>query len=164
LPLFLGAAAELATLYPDLSFVIAGEGTLRERMVTRARELGLAARVAFVGTTDDVPALLASLDQFWLTSDWEGTPNVVLEAMAAGLPVVATAVGGTPEIVDDGNTGLLIPRGDQAALVSASRRLLDDPAEASDLGTKAQAAARQRFSISAMVAATEAVYREVLKP
>lgn len=163
LSLFLAAAADIVRSYDDVRFVIAGEGTLRERMAAHSRELGLAGRVEFIGTTRDVPSFLAGLDQFWLTSDWEGTPNVVLEAMAAGVAVVATAVGGTPEIVEDGRTGLLVGRGDLAALVAASRRLLENPGVASALGARARAVVSERFSISAMVTASESVYRDLAR-
>jgi glycosyltransferase involved in cell wall biosynthesis len=109
-----------------------------------------------------VPSFLASLDQFWLTSNWEGTPNVVLEAMAAGLPVIATAVGGTPEIVADGRTGLLVAANDEKALVAAACRLVQDRRAATELGSRARAVVRERFSVTAMVRATEQIYRSVL--
>jgi glycosyltransferase involved in cell wall biosynthesis len=112
------------------------------------------------GTTADVPGFLADLDQFWLTSDWEGTPNVVLEAMAAGVPVVATRVGGTPEVVDDGETGVLVEAGDPEAVAAAALRLAADAVLAGRLGEKAREAAERRFSIAAMVRATVAVYSE----
>jgi glycosyltransferase involved in cell wall biosynthesis len=161
LAMFLRAAAAVSSTRPDAKFVVAGDGSLRAEMTRVSNELGLADKVEFLGPVRDVPALLASLDQFWLTSDWEGTPNVVLEAMAAGLPVIATAVGGTPEVIDDGKTGVLIAATDVGALVAASRRLLENPDDARALGERARATVVERFSISAMVAATEAVYRDV---
>jgi len=163
LPLFLRAAAEISATFAETTFVIAGDGALREQMIRSVRELAVDRTVELIGTIDDVPTFLAGLDQFWLTSDWEGTPNVVLEAMAAGLPVIATAVGGTPEIVDDGTTGVLVAPGDLPGLVAASRRLLENPREADTLGERARSAVQERFSISAMVAATEAVYRDVAR-
>ena len=156
--LFLRAAAEIAALRPDASFVVGGDGSLRASMATEAAASALGERVRFLGPVADVPGLFARLDQFWLTSDWEGTPNVALEAMAAGLPVIATAVGGTPEILEHGATGILVPPRDVAAIVAASRRLLEKPREAEALGRRARAAVTERFSIPAMVAATEAVY------
>ncbi len=161
LRVFLLAAADVSSSRSDVVFVVAGDGSLRGEMARVSRELDLADKVEFPGSVGDVPALLASLDQFWLTSDWEGTPNVVLEAMAAGLPVIATAVGGTPEVIDDGSTGVLVAARDVAALVAASRRLLENPGEARALGERARATVVERFSISAMVMATEAVYREI---
>jgi glycosyltransferase involved in cell wall biosynthesis len=159
---FLRAAAAIAAKRPDARFEIAGVGTLRHPLEELARTLGLERKVRFVGAVADVPDFLAGLDQFWLTSDWEGTPNVVLEAMAAGLPVVATAVGGTPEIVEDRVTGRLVPRGGVEAIAEAAEGLAADPEAACALGVRAQAAVRARFSIAAMVAATECVYRAIL--
>lgn len=163
LRVFLRAAAAVSSVRPDARFFVAGDGSLRAEMTRVSSELELADKVEFMGPVRDVPALLASLDQFWLTSDWEGTPNVVLEAMAAGLPVIATAVGGTPEVIDDGKTGVLVAATDVEAVVAASRRLLENPDEARALGERARATVVERFSISAMVAATEAVYRDVAR-
>jgi glycosyltransferase involved in cell wall biosynthesis len=109
----------------------------------------------------EVPEFLARLDQFWLTSDWEGTPNVVLEAMAAGLPVIATAVGGTPEIIDSDRTGILVAAGDVASLVAAAGRLVHDRRAAEEMGERARVAVKERFSIAAMVHGTECVYEAV---
>lgn len=163
LDLFLRAAKRLVDRGVDATFELAGTGTLSARLESKARSLGLGERVRFVGPVADTPGFLAGLDQFWLTSDWEGTPNVVLEAMAAGLPVIATAVGGTPEILADGRTGVLVSAGDEGALVAASERLAGDPGAAAKLGAHARAEVRTRFSIAAMVAATEDVYRTVLE-
>ena len=159
--LFLRAAAAVAASRPDVSFVVAGDGSLRHSMMAEADAVGLGQRVRFPGPIEDIPDLFSRLDQFWLSSDWEGTPNVVLEAMAAGLPVIATSVGGTPEILEHGETGILVPPRDVTAIVAESRRLLENPREAETLGQRARVAATERFSIPAMVAATEAVYREV---
>src|SRR5205085_8446462 len=110
----------------------------------------------------DIPEFFAGLDQFWLTSDWEGTPNVVLEAMAASLPVIATRVGGTPEVIADGETGILVDAGDAAAVAAASLGLVTAPAEAKAMGARARTAAAERFSIEAMVRATSEVYEQAL--
>jgi len=161
LGMFLRAAREVAAAYPNATFEIAGAGSLLGEMTQAVHELGLAERVRFVGPVKDVAGFLAGLDQFWLTSDWEGTPNVVLEAMAAGLPVIATAVGGTPEILDVDRTGILVNAGDTASLVAAAYRLLHDRRKAQAMGERARAAVRERFSIAAMVEATERVYESV---
>jgi glycosyltransferase involved in cell wall biosynthesis len=161
--MFLRAAREVAAVHPDARFEIAGTGSLLDEMAGVARELGLADRVRFLGPVADVPEFLAGLDQFWLTSDWEGTPNVVLEAMAAGVPVIATAVGGTPEIVDSDRTGILIDAGDVAALVAAACRLMHDRRAAEEMGERARSAVKERFSIAAMVHATERVYASVTR-
>lgn len=161
LEMFLRAAREVATTFPDATFEIAGTGSLLDKVTATARELGLAERVRFVGPVADVPAFLAGLDQFWLTSDWEGTPNVVLEAMAAGVPVIATAVGGTPEIVESERTGVLVAAGDAASLVAAACRLMQDRRAADEMAERARVEVRERFSIAAMVEATERVYATV---
>jgi glycosyltransferase involved in cell wall biosynthesis len=158
LGLFLRAAREIAAANPTATFEIAGAGSLLDVMSAEARALGVAERVSFVGPVADVPGFLAGLDQFWLTSDWEGTPNVLLEAMAAGVPVIATAVGGTPEIIEAERTGLLVPSGDVTALVAAASRLMQDRRLAGAMGERAREAVRDRFSIAAMVRATERVY------
>lgn len=161
LGMFLRAAREVAATHPDARFEIAGTGSLLDEMTAAARELGLADRVRFLGPVADVPGFLAGLDQFWLTSDWEGTPNVVLEAMAAGVPVIATAVGGTPEIVESDRTGILVAAGDVASLVADACRLVHDRRAAEEMGERARVAVKERFSIAAMVHATERVYESV---
>lgn len=159
---FLDAAGLVLVERPDAVFEIVGEGSLRETFVREAERRGLAASVTLPGTRSDVPVFFAGLDQFWLTSDWEGTPNVVLEALAAGLPVIATRVGGTPEVVDDGETGVLVEAGDSSAIARASLELAADPERAAAMGRRAAQAARERFSIAAMVEATTRVYEAAL--
>lgn len=163
LELFVRAAEKVAASRSDATFEIAGSGSLGPRIERLAAQLGLSGRLRLCGPVADVPGFLAGLDQFWLTSDFEGTPNVVLEAMAAGVPVVATAVGGTPEILGQGALGRLVPPRDVDALVAASLELAADPGSARALAARARAAVSERFSISAMVAATEGVYRSVLR-
>jgi glycosyltransferase involved in cell wall biosynthesis len=109
---------------------VAGIGELREALEARAGELGIAERIRFVGKVahDEVPWWMAAGDVFCLPSLSEGLPTVVCEAMACGRAVVATAVDGTPEIVDDGATGLLVPPREAPALADALERVLDDPA------------------------------------
>ena len=143
-------------------FEIVGEGSLRPQLEALSKARGLADAVTFRGTTADVPGFLGSLGQFWLTSDWEGTPNVVLEAMAAGLPVVATRVGGTPEVVDNGRTGLLVAAGAAGDCAKAACSLWKQPESAVAISRAARAAAEQRFSLKAMIESTIAVYNRVL--
>lgn len=162
LGVFLSAAEGFLREHPRTRFTVVGDGSLRGHYIDEARRRGLAGAVTLPGTTADVPGLLAGLDQFWLTSDYEGTPNVVLEAMAAALPVVATRVGGTGEVVEDGCTGLLVGAGDADAVLGAGLRLAADPAAAAAIGRAARETVRERFSLDAMVAATRAVYAETL--
>ncbi len=117
-----------------LRWVICGEGALRERLQTQARAAGLAERVVFTGFSSEVPRLLAAADVFVLPSRHEGLGMAAIEAMAAGLPVVASRVGGLPEVVVDGETGLLVPVGDAGALAAAIRRCAHDRDWAQALG------------------------------
>lgn len=118
------AAAPVCRAYPTAMFVIAGHGQLHDDLARQAADLGLADRVHLLGFREDVPALLQAIDVFALPSLSEGLPLAVIEAMAAGRPVVATAVGGTCEVLRDDDTGLLVPPGDPAALAAGIGRLL----------------------------------------
>ena len=145
---------EAARLVPEAEFVIVGEGELREELERRAEGL----RVRFLGSRHDVPELLASFDVFAFPSLFEGRCLAVVEAQAAGVPVVATAVGGIRETVVDGETGLLVPTGDPAALAVAIRRLLEDRASAQAMAAEARRRVRERFSVDRMVEETLRLY------
>ncbi|HEY2773600.1 MAG TPA: glycosyltransferase [Candidatus Binatia bacterium] len=162
LDVFLDAAARVLAERPDASFEIVGDGSLREHYQAEVERRGLAASVRLPGVRSDIPEFFAGLDQFWLTSDWEGTPNVVLEAMAAALPVVATRVGGTPEVIDDRHTGRLVEAGDAEAVAAAALELAADAGAARRMGAGAARAASESFSIRAMVDATATVYEAAL--
>jgi len=163
---FLDAAARLLARFPHARFWIVGDSitpAYREELAARAEALSLRERTAFLGFRDDVPALLRQVSVSVLPSLSEGLSNVVLEAMAAGVPVVATAVGGTPELIRHGETGLLVPPRDAAALSAAIGSLLEDPARANALGAAARREAAQRFSLQAMVRETERLYERLLQ-
>jgi glycosyltransferase involved in cell wall biosynthesis len=159
----LGTLLDAAALVPDAVFAIAGEGDERSMLETRIRQLGLEGRVRILGQRDDIPALLASCDLFVLPSLFEGLPLSVLEAMAAGKPVIATAVPGTREAVSEGETGLLFPPGDAPALARAVTSILADRSLAARLGRAGQVRVRQEFSAEMMTRQVEAVYGEVLR-
>jgi glycosyltransferase involved in cell wall biosynthesis len=125
---------------------IAGDGPDRPALEAEIDRLGLS-NVELLGTRDDVPELLAGADVFVLASDSEGMPMSVLEAMAAGLPVVASAVGGVPELVRDGETGALVPPRDSAALAGALRRIVSDPALVDRLGEAGRQRVEREFSL-----------------
>jgi glycosyltransferase involved in cell wall biosynthesis len=148
---------EAAALVPEARFVLVGDGELRLELERRAAELEIADRVTFTGAREDVPELLASFDVFAHPSLFEGFCLAVLEAQAAGVPVVATPVGGIPETVVDGETGLLVPTRDPAALAAAIRRLLEDREFAQRLADAARLSAR-RYSTERMVEETLKVY------
>jgi glycosyltransferase involved in cell wall biosynthesis len=153
-----------AALVPDATFVLAGDGPLRAELEQRARELGVAGRCLFLGERADVPDLLAAADLFLLPSLWEGLPLSVLEAMAAGRPVVATAIGGTDEAVTDGVTGLLVPPRDPAAIAAAIARLRDDPGLAERLAAAGRARVEREFSSRATAERVMRIYDAVSSP
>lgn len=141
----------VCSTHPEALLVIAGDGPCRSDLQQLVESLGQSARVRLLGSRDDIPTVMAALDIFALPSLAEGMSNTVLEAMASGLPVIATRVGGSPELVEDGVTGVLVPRQDQAALAAAVAAYVRDP----DLGRRHGCAARERarahFSLERMV-------------
>ncbi|HYZ78543.1 MAG TPA: glycosyltransferase [Gaiellaceae bacterium] len=145
---------EAARLVPEAEFVVVGDGELREELERLAEGL----RVTFLGARDDVPELLASFDVFAFPSLFEGLCLAVIEAQAAGVPVVATPVGGIRETVVDGETGLLVPTRDPPALAAAIRRLLEDRPAAEAMAIEARRRVRERFSTERMVEATLHLY------
>jgi len=147
---------------PDVYAVIIGDGPERARLTALSEGLGLANRVYFPGHQGDVWPWLAALDVFALSSDWEGMSNALLEAMAAGLPVVATEVGGTPDVVVDGTTGLLVPRRDPAALAEAVASLVNDADTRCRMGRAGQERVLQHFSIERTVERTQSLYEQLL--
>lgn len=159
----LDAWPEVMRAYPDARLLLVGDGSLRDALAGQARRLGVAESVIFTGFRADVPRLLDAIDVAALPSLHEGMPLTVIEAAAAGRPVVATAVDGTPEVVRDGQTGYLVPAADPAALARAVLVLLADPAGAARMGEEASRWARERFDIDAHVEATARVYREVAR-
>lgn len=161
--LFLDAAAAIAAVRDDVEFLIVGDGSLRAELEDRAAAPGLEGRVHFVGAREDVPSILKLLDVFVLSSRSEGMPNAVMEAMAAGLPVVATGVGGVPEIVDDGVTGILVADGDVRRLTDSVLGLLSDPARAELMGSAGGELARERYDVRAAVRRVESAFDALLR-
>ncbi len=141
----LRAAPRILARHPDASVTLVGGGPRRDALETLTRALGIGDRVRFLGECRDVAPVLAEHDLFVLPSRSEAFPNALIEAMATGLPVVATAVGGIPEVVRPGVNGLLVPPDDDAALADAVLGLMDDPARAAALGRAARA--RRRTSL-----------------
>lgn len=162
LDVLLDAAARLAPAHPDVVFRVAGEGEERGALEHGAARRGLGERFVLDGRVKDVPGFLAGLDVAVLCSRAEGMPNAVLEYMAAGRPVVATAVGAVPELIEDGTHGLLVPPGDAGALARAIARLLADPGLARRLGEAARWRARERYGREAMVRRFEDFYAGLL--
>jgi glycosyltransferase involved in cell wall biosynthesis len=164
---FLRAAALIASKHPQARFVIVGGNNIdheyEDELKRLAERLGLKERVLFTGFRTDVPDLLAAFSVVVSPSlGLEGLSNSLLESMAAGVPVVATRVGGTPEIVEDGVTGLLVSPGDPDALAAAISRLLHDKTTATRLGQSARRRVFSRYSLEQAVASTERLYHELL--
>ena len=143
----LHAFAEVSALRPDVDLLLAGDGGLRETLEHLATDLGIAPRTQFLGVRADVASLLRASDVFTLTSVSEAASITLLEAMASGLPVVVTAVGGNPEIVRDGVDGLLAPRGDSHAVALALLRVLEDRRLAESMGQSGAERVRTHYRL-----------------
>jgi glycosyltransferase involved in cell wall biosynthesis len=156
------AAGLVAATHPHVTFHIAGEGELRRTLEELVADLKLTDRIFLPGTIQDVPGFLAELDIAVLCSHSEGMSNAILEYMAAGKAIVATAVGGNGQLLDHERHGLLIPPGDPQLLAEAMRQLLDDPALALCLAQAARKRVEERYSREAMVRRFEAFYHDLL--
>ena len=148
----------------DLPWVLEliGDGPLTQAVQQKTSDLGLASRVEFSGLCNDVPSRLAGSDVFVLASSWEALPLSILEAMRAGLPVVASDVGGVSESVTDGMTGFLVPKGDKAVLADRLVRLLGDAALRRKMGLAGRAAYEREFSFEVMYRRTLKIYTDLL--
>ena len=145
----------------DATLVVVGDGPLRAELAAGAERLGIRSHVRLLGDRADVSAVLAALDVFVLPSRTEGMSNALLEAMAMARPVVATAVGGTPEVIADGESGLLVAADDPTAMAAAIGRLLDAPVLAARIGAAARQTVEARYGARSMVRRLEAVYAAV---
>jgi glycosyltransferase involved in cell wall biosynthesis len=157
------AVAPLVEQWPQLHFVWAGEGEQRPLLEAKLATHNLTSHIHLLGNRADVPHLLAASDLFLMPSQWEGISVAILEAMAAGLPVVATAVGGTPELVIHNETGLLIPPQDPEALAQAVSHLLSHPEQAAQMGQNGRQRAATHFTIQRMVTQIETLYERLLR-
>jgi glycosyltransferase involved in cell wall biosynthesis len=156
----LDAAPGILAGCPEARFLLVGDGELRPTLEAQARMLGVADRVVFTGFREDVPALLAGMDIVVLPSLNEGMGRVLVMAMALGKPVVASRVGGVPELLQEGAAGCLVPPGDSSALAETLRGLLLNPARAKAMGETGRRRAA-RYGARAMVEALTQLYREV---
>jgi glycosyltransferase involved in cell wall biosynthesis len=160
----LQAAALIRQTHPQVRFRIIGDGPLRAALQARARELGVSGIVEFLGARDDVPVQMQEFDVFVLPSLWEGLPYVLLEAMAAGVPIVTTDFSGVREVISDGVEGVIVPSGNPQALATALVDLLKDHARRAERGTKGAQLVKERFSLDAMVERTLEVYARAMRP
>jgi glycosyltransferase involved in cell wall biosynthesis len=159
----LKAVPSVVERFPRVHFVIAGPDPLKYGQSLREMAKSLCPHVSFLGDCDDVPELLAALDIFVLPSLSESLPNALMEAMSAGRPVIASAVGGCKELVTHGLNGILIPPQDPGALAREIIRLLEEPATRERLGNAARRSAESKFDINQAVGRLEAIYDELLE-
>lgn len=162
-PNMLGAFAQVLRQRPDSLLLLVGKGSLQLETEALARMLGLEGRVRFLGVRRDVPELMSAVDGYVLSSAWEGMPVVLLEAGASGIPIVATAVGGNPEVVLDGRTGFLVPPGDPAGLAKAMLRLAAlPPDQRRRLGELGREHIDARYGLHHIIDLWEELYRDLL--
>jgi glycosyltransferase involved in cell wall biosynthesis len=156
--LWLETAAAIAAARPDSRFVLAGYGNLAKQVERRIETLGLAERVILSGSSKDVGSIYAALDVVLLTSRFEGTPNVLIEAQAAGIPVVAPDVGGVNEALLDGVTGILVGNRKASSFARAVLKILEDPGWRERATTEGPAFVSKRFGHQRMIDDTIAAY------
>ena len=159
---FVEGAARVIQEHPEAQFALVGEGPLRETVTLRAQALGLNGAVRLLGWRDNAARLMAAANVVSLTSEWEGIPHTLLEAMAMSRPVVAPAVNGCSEIIVDGATGFLTPPGDTASWASRVSHLLNNPALMDEMGRRGRERVEAKFSQREMVAQIESVYQFVV--
>jgi glycosyltransferase involved in cell wall biosynthesis len=161
--LFLDAARSMVDSGTSARFVIIGDGELRDILQNYASERGLSSRVRFLGWRKDMVPVYSGLDLLTLTSDNEGTPVALIEGMAAGVPVVATAVGGVGDVVRDGITGRLVPPGDPDALSRAWQAALSETAATERMRREARREVEERFGQERMLSAMAALYEDLIR-
>ena len=160
---FLEAAGWVAAQLPSVSFVLIGDGPLRAQIQQRIMQAGLRERVHLLGQRVDVLQILPAVDVCVLATHHEGCANVIMEAMAAGKPVIASRVGGNGELIVEGETGRLVSPRDAQSLAEAMLALLGDPQQASRMGARGRERITQHFGIDRAVAKTAALYVELLE-
>jgi glycosyltransferase involved in cell wall biosynthesis len=158
----LEAFARLAPDFPQATLLLVGDGPDRSILEQQAARYHLSQRVTFMGEQTDVPSLLAAMDVLALPSLHEGMPNVVLEAMTAGLPVVASRIGGVPEVVIHGETGWLVAAADPGALCNAIINLLNDPSRAQAMGKAGRQRVERLFNLLDTISITESLYEQLM--
>ncbi len=156
------AADLLKVIRDDVHLLIVGDGPHRDRLRRYRNQVAIRDKVHFLGSRDDVPRLMPHFDAFWSTSRLEDQSSSLLEAMAAGVPVVASDIPGTRDLVVHETTGYLVPLGDRAAVARNTNRLLDNAELAQRLGQAGKQKATQEFSIPSMLARYTELYKEVI--
>lgn len=162
-PWLIRAAADVVRMHPDVRFLLVGDGEMRPAFERLAREAGVDREIVFLGPRQDVPAVLSCCDIAVSSSTAEGFPNAVLEYLAAGLPTIATAVGGTQEIIQDGVTGLLVPPRDERALSAALLRLLADPRAGRSMAVAGGQYVAENFTFPRLLSSITQLYSKLLE-
>lgn len=161
-PQVLEAVARVAKAHPDFRLVLVGDGVESERLIHQSRELGIDRNVVFAGRRRDAAKLMGAFDFSVLGSSQEGFPNVIMESLACGVPVVSTAVGGVEELITDGVNGRLVPFGDVVAMAGAISWMIEHPDERKRMGAAGRERVAAEFSTERMISATEEIYDELL--
>jgi glycosyltransferase involved in cell wall biosynthesis len=156
------AADLLKVIRDDVHLLVIGDGPHRARLERFRRQVEIEDRVHFLGHRDDVPRFMPHFDVVWLASEYEGLPNVIMEAMAAAVPVVASDIPGNRDLVVPGETGYLVPLGDRAAFARQTRMLLDDAELSRGFGASGRERVLREFSVERMISRHVALYRELL--
>lgn len=159
---FLKALKEVCNRHSNVCALLIGDGDLREQLEMLSFELGLKDKVFFLGTRDDVQKLLRGIDIFVLPSLFEGMPNAIMEAMASKKPVIATNVGGVPELVTDGETGYLVPPKQPKEMANMIIQLLNDSKKREEMGNKAFEKISVGFAMNVMISSTEKAFKNIL--
>ena len=160
--LLLSAFAQGPASDPNAHLILIGEGPLREQLEDQAKDLGLGSQVRFLGLRADIPDALGAMDVFVLSSDWEGNPLSVIEAMASGLPIVSTAVGGVPDLFESGKEGFLVQPGDVQGFSNSMAYLSRNREVRLSMGMAAARRARENYDVAIMVQAYEELYEDLL--
>jgi glycosyltransferase involved in cell wall biosynthesis len=163
LSVLLQAAEQLLRKYRNIHFILAGDGPLKDSLMEQVRSLSMENRFTFTGAVNNISTIYAAMDIFVLSSLTEGLPLSLLEAMAFSLPVVASAVGGVPEVIEHGVSGLLVAPGNATELAHGIAYLLDNPGRAGEMGKKAHQRVVQHFDASKMVEQTAYLYYNLLR-
>lgn len=161
--LLISACKTISSNFDQVEVLIVGEGPLESHLIQEVKTLGLSEKIHFAGGQPNIPEILSTLDIFVLPSLSEGMPNAVLEAMACGIPVIATSVGGVPEVIEDGKNGILITSKDKESLIQALTKLIQDREKRYRLGVEGRRRVLSHFSLKKMVSEYQTLYESLMR-
>lgn len=154
---------EVRNQYKNAKLIIVGEGELKPQLIEQAKYLQIIDSTLFPGAKTNIPEILKALDVFILPSLWEGLPLALLEAMAAGLPVIATGVGGIPEVIENNRSGIIVPTADPGAIYSSIHRLISDPELRDSMGEAGRKRVVEKFDVKKNILQLERIYTQLLR-